>query len=178
MTVLVSAASKHGATSEIARALADSLRQRGLEVAVLEPEEASETDGYDAVVLGSAVYAGHWMKPAKALAARLSTGPEHRPVWLFSSGPVGDPPKPAEDPVDIADVRSSVEAVEHRVFAGRIDKSLLGFGERAIVAALRVPAGDYRDWDEIREWGDEIADVISGAPRAHSAAGVAAGQVS
>jgi hypothetical protein len=49
---------------------------------------------YDAVVLGSAVYAGHWLKPARALADRCAAALRARPVWLFSSGPVGDPAKP------------------------------------------------------------------------------------
>ena len=65
MRVLVAAATKHGATGEIAQAIADTLRDQGLDPAVLEPERVDTIDGYDAVVLGSAVYAGHWLKPAR-----------------------------------------------------------------------------------------------------------------
>jgi menaquinone-dependent protoporphyrinogen oxidase len=65
---------------------------------VLEPEQVDEVEGYDAVVLGSAVYAGHRLKPARKLVDRCGAALAARPVWLFSSGPVGDPPKPEEDP--------------------------------------------------------------------------------
>jgi len=46
---------------------------------------------------------------------------------------------------------------EHRMFAGKLDKRQLGFGERAIVVALRVPEGDFRNWAEINGWASEIA---------------------
>jgi menaquinone-dependent protoporphyrinogen oxidase len=98
MRVLVTAASKYGATAEIAAAIAESLAGHGLEATVLSPEEVKGVDGYDAVVVGSAVYAGHWLKPARELVERHAGVLAGRPVWLFSSGPVGDPPKPEEDP--------------------------------------------------------------------------------
>jgi menaquinone-dependent protoporphyrinogen oxidase len=84
-----------------------------------------------------------------------------RPVWLFSSGPIGEPPKPEEDPVDVAEIVESTSARDHRVFAGRLERSRLGFGERAVVAALRAPDGDFRDWDEIRGWATAIADELT-----------------
>ena len=44
----------------------------------------------------------------------------------------------------------------HHLFAGKLDKAMLSFPERAIVGALRAPDGDFRDWDEIRNWANEI----------------------
>jgi menaquinone-dependent protoporphyrinogen oxidase len=82
------------------------------------------------------------------------------PTWLFSSGPVGDPPKPEEDPVDVAEVSEKTSAREHRVFSGKIDKSKLSFAEKAIVVAVRAPEGDFRDWDEIGDWANSIADSL------------------
>jgi len=93
MKVLICAASKYGATSEIARAVADVLAGRGCEVTVLPPQEAGAVEEFDAVVLGSAVYMGQWMKPARELAERSAAALASRPVWLFSSGPVGEPAK-------------------------------------------------------------------------------------
>ena len=100
--VLVSAASKHGATAEIAAEIARELRAAGVETELLAPEAVQTLDGVDACVLGSGVYAGHWLEPAKALVERHGEALRTRPVWLFSSGPVGEPPKPAEEPVDAA----------------------------------------------------------------------------
>ena len=160
MRVLVTAATKYGATAEIAAAIAEVLGEHGLEAMVLPPEQVEEVDGYDAVVVGSAVYAGHWLKPARELVEGHARDLVGRPVWLFSSGPVGDPPKPEEDPVDVADLLAATGAREHRVFAGKLVRKQLSFPERAIVSALRVPEGDFRDWTEIRQWATGIADIM------------------
>jgi menaquinone-dependent protoporphyrinogen oxidase len=160
MRVLVTAATKYGATTEIAQAIAEVLGDHGLEAMLLPPEQVEEVDTYDAVVVGSAVYAGHWLKPARELIERHAVALAGLPVWLFSSGPVGDPPKPEEDPVDVADLLAATGAREHRVFAGKLVRKQLSFPERAIVAALRVPQGDFRDWTEIRKWAAGIADAM------------------
>src|ERR671935_1098993 len=112
MKVLVTAATRHGATGEIAQAIGEALRDQGLDPTVIPAEQVDTVDGYDAVVLGSAVYAGHWLKPAKELVRRCSPALAARPVWLFSGGPVGDPPKPQEDPVDVAEVLAATRARE------------------------------------------------------------------
>jgi hypothetical protein len=55
---------------------------------------------------------------------------------------------------------------EHRVFAGRLDKSKLSFPERAVVLAFRAVEGDFRDWDAIAAWSSEIAAALeAGAAR-------------
>jgi menaquinone-dependent protoporphyrinogen oxidase len=160
MKVLVSAASKHGATAEIARTIADVLTERGLDAVVVAPEDVRTVDDYDAVVLGSAVYMGRWMKPARELVERSSGALRGRPAWLFSSGPVGDPPKPAEDPVDVSDIVRVTSPRDHRLFGGRLSNELLSFPERAMAVALRAREGDLRDWDEIKRWAASIADAL------------------
>ena len=160
MRVLVTAATKYGATAETAQAIAETLGDRALKATVLAPEQVEGVDGYDAVVLGSAVYAGHWLKPARELIERHAAALAGQPVWLFSSGPVGDPPKPEEDPVDVAELLAATGAREHRVFAGKLVRKQLSFPERAIASALRVPEGDFRDWTEIRQWAAQIADAL------------------
>jgi menaquinone-dependent protoporphyrinogen oxidase len=160
MTVLVNAASKHGSTTEIAETIARVLRERGLAVDVRAAENVTMVDGYDAVVLGSAVYAGHWMQPARRLVDSEATALRRRPVWLFSSGPIGDPPKPGEDPVDVTALREASGAREHRVFPGRLDRHHLGFAEKAVVLAVRAPEGDFRDWSAVEAWAAGIADAL------------------
>lgn len=51
-------------------------------------------------------------------------------------------------------------AIEHRVFAGKLDKATLTLRERAIVAALRAPEGDFRDWRAIDAFAGEIAEHL------------------
>ena len=161
MRVLVTTASKHGATAEIGARIGSVLHERGHDVEVLCPLDVRDVEAFDVVVLGSAVYAGHWQADATVLAEREASALRHRPVWLFSSGPVGDPPKPEEVPADVAKVVAATGAFEHHVFAGRIQKEALSLPERAVVKALRVPEGDDRDWNEIERWATAIADSIS-----------------
>ena len=164
MTVLVTAASKYGATGEIAQAIGEVFTEGGWDAVVLPPEQVQVVDSFDAVVLGSAVYAGHWLKPARELVDRSRDALTARPVLLFSSGPIGDPPKPEEDPVDVAEIMQATKARGHRVFAGKLVKKQLSFPDRAIAAALRVPEGDFRDWGDVKAWAAEIVDALRPAP--------------
>jgi len=160
MRVLVTAASKHGSTAEIAQAIGDLLVERGVGATVVPFQDVTVVDVYDAVVLGSAVYAGQWLAPAKDFVQRNAQALTARPVWLFSSGPIGEPPRPDEDPVDAAPMVEATAARDHRVFSGKLDKARLGFAERAIVLALRAPYGDFRDWNDVRAWASDIANAL------------------
>lgn len=160
MKVLVTAASKHGGTWEIAEAIGLVLRQQGLETNVLAPDDVASVVGYDAVVLGSGVYAARWLGPARELVRRAADEFADRQVWLFSSGPIGDPPKPQEDPEDIPDIMQATGAHGHRLFAGRLVRARLTFLERTMAVAMRVPDGDYRDWTGIRTWAAGIAEAV------------------
>ena len=166
--VLVSAASKHGATAEIARAIAEALTAQGCDATVIAPEQVGAVEEYDAVILGSAVYSGHWLDPAKDLVARSRDALASRPVWLFSSGPVGDPSKRlvqtmGQDPVDLPAVRAATKAREHRMFAGKLDPKSLSLPQRAALAAFRSLKGDFRNWAEVRTWAEEIARQLAPA---------------
>ncbi len=167
MRVLVTAASKHGATAEIAERIGQVLqrdltaRDSSAEVDTRPVDEVTSVREYDAVVLGSAVYMGRWLDAARELVQQQAETLATRPVWLFSSGPIGDPPKPDQDPVDVASAVAVSKARDHRVFAGRLDRRQLGFAEKAVVVALRVADGDFRDWAQIEQWASGIAEELS-----------------
>jgi menaquinone-dependent protoporphyrinogen oxidase len=80
-----------------------------------------------------------------------------RSVWLFSSGPVGDPSLPATEPSDAAELGAMIGAREHIVFPGALHRELLGARERLAVRLVRADDGDYRDWPAVRAWADRIA---------------------
>ncbi len=161
MTVLVTAATKHGSTFAIAERVARGLNEQGVAAEARPLDEVDGLEGYDGVVLGSGIYAGHWLEPAKRFVDRHVDGLRDRPVWLFSSGPVGDPPKPAGDPPDAVALREALLAREHRVFAGALDRDQLSFAERAITRVVGAAPGDYRPWVEIDAWAVSIAAALS-----------------
>lgn len=171
MRVLITAASRHHATTDVAQAIADTLERAGIDVAVHRPEEVGHLGSYDAVIVGSAVYAGHWLAPAKDLVARTSNRLRTMPVWLFSTGPLGDPLKPDELPVDVAPMLDESGAREHRLFGGRLDRHELGFAEKAIVRVVGAPEGDFRPWGEIEAWAEEIAMTLKASGSAVSVPG-------
>lgn len=165
MNVLVTAASRYGATGDIAAAIAEELRSHGLSVDQPAPQDVGSLAGYDAVVLGSAVYTGHWLEPAMALAERVAHDAPDRPVWLFSSGPVGDPSRKlvqqmSGDPVDLSKVRSETHARDHRMFAGKLERRHLGFAQRLALAFFRGLEGDFRDVTAIKGWAAGIAGSL------------------
>ena len=161
MNVLISVASKHGVTGEIGDILAAVLGAAGIEVEERRPQDVVSVDPYDAVILGSAVYTGRWLEPARAFGERLASELSTRPVWLFSSGPLGDPPIPVAEPPDALALSERIGAREHRSLAGRLERAELGFLERAITKAVRAPDGDFRDWVGIRSWAAEIASSLT-----------------
>lgn len=162
--VLVAAASRHGATAELAAAVADGVR-RGLggaaDVVVHRPRDVEDVTEYDAVVVGSAVYFGHWLPEAHDLLLRCAITLWERPVWLFSSGPVGLPERPPEALLDVDEELRLARARAHRVFPGRLERSRLDLAERVMVTALRAPEGDFRDWTAVADWGAAIGNALA-----------------
>jgi len=168
--VLVSAASRRGATVEIAQAIGQALSEQGLTVTVVPPGEVRSLDGYDAVIIGSAVYMGHWLDPAKELVNRFHEVLTDRPVWLFSSGPVGKPSGKLaqsmdQDPVDLPRMLEGTHARDHRRFAGKLNRRALSLPQRASLVVFRGLNGDFRDWADIRKWAEGIARQLTLAPR-------------
>jgi menaquinone-dependent protoporphyrinogen oxidase len=161
MRILVAYATRHGATAEIAEALGTEMADAGLDVDVKPMADVERIGDYDAVVLGSAVYVGRWLPEAVTFIEERAATLADKPVWFFSSGPVGEPePKPSGDPEGVAELMERISAREHRVFAGKIDRSTLSLGEKVIVSVVRAPEGDFRDWAAMSAYAREIVAEI------------------
>ncbi|GEL93846.1 flavodoxin domain-containing protein [Cellulomonas composti] len=161
MRVLVTVASRHGATAEMGDVIAHELEEAGHQVDVIAPDEVERVMPYDAVVLGSAVYVGRLGASLRDLVERQGAHLRLRQVYLFWSGPVGDPPMPAGVPDDVEAMARATGAVEVECFVGALDRSHLNISERALVALTRAEAGDFRDLDVVREWGRKVAEALA-----------------
>ena len=169
MRVLVAYASKHGATAGIAERIGDTLTRAGHEVTVRAVTDAGDPANFDTAVVGSATYMGHWLKAAKAYIRQQQQSLVRLPVWLFSSGPIGEAKVDPEGkdlrevsaPQELAELLASVRPREHRVFFGALDPKHLTLAERGLrkLPAGRelFPEGDFRDWDDIDHWAAHVA---------------------
>jgi menaquinone-dependent protoporphyrinogen oxidase len=174
MKVLVTNASRHGSTAGIAERIASRLNDDGVEADVRPVDDVSGISGYDAVVIGGAAYMAHWSKDALRFAKRHQAELASRPVWLFSSGPLGTDrvDKDGKDvlessrPGELDTLAQLLDSREERVFFGAYDPDAppIGFGERMLrhlpAAADALPSGDFRDWPAIDAWADEISHAL------------------
>ena len=158
MRVIVASASKHGSTEAIAQAIAERLHQLGHDAEAIRVSDVADLSGTEAVVLGSAVYAGSWMREATEFAQTNVEALSDMPLWLFSSGPLGtEVHDDEEQPRQLAELTETLRPEAHRTFFGALDQSKLGFGERMMIKAVKAPEGDFRDWRAISGWADEIS---------------------
>ncbi|WP_170182500.1 flavodoxin domain-containing protein [Blastococcus colisei] len=124
-------------------------------------ERGPDPAAFDAVVLGSAVYAGGWLQPACRYVGAVAPELRARPTWLFSSGITGGPtpfPQRGDDGRWIGD---SIGALGHQVFPGRVERRVLSAAERHAWGAGPGMAGDFRDWPAVRAWAGEIATELA-----------------
>ncbi|MCB5180856.1 flavodoxin domain-containing protein [Streptomyces antimicrobicus] len=161
--VLVAYGTKHGATAGIAERIGTTLREDGLDAVVLPADDVDDVRDYDAVVLGGALYAGHWSGKAKRCAQRNADSLRRRPVWLFSSGPLDRsaeerdiPPVPA-----VARQMQLVGAREHKTFGGSLTAATPGLLARSMLRQGK--GGDFRDPDRIRSWAHHISAELAAA---------------
>ncbi len=165
LKVLVTYASKYGATAEIAEKIGEVLRQESLQADVLPVKEVKDLTLYGAVVLGTAAYMFRWRKDATKFLKASEETLAGMPVWIFVSGPAGE-----GDPVELLEgkvvpekmkpVVERIKPVDLTVFHGVINLEKMNVIERQMMKMVKSPTGDFRDWDTITAWAKGIADKV------------------
>lgn len=174
MSILVTYATKYGATRGIAERIAQRMTAAGQHAEARPINEVGDPRGYDAYVIGSAVYMGSWLKEAAEFVRRNQAILAAKPVWLFSSGPLGTEKTDAQgqdkltsaEPRQCAEFKEVIKPRGIQVFFGALNINKLGFFDRLITktpaarSANLFPEGDFRDWDAIEAWADAIAHQL------------------
>lgn len=160
--ILVTYASKYGATAQIAEKIGEVLCQAGLPADTLPVDQVRDLSPYQTVIVGSAIYIGKWQKAAEAFLNANEKRLAQQKVWVFSSGPTG-----RGDPVELVEgqrVPNNLQAVIGRVhprditvFHGYNNPEKMNAVEKfAIERIVKKPFGDFRDWDMITAWANQI----------------------
>jgi menaquinone-dependent protoporphyrinogen oxidase len=154
-SVLVAYATTYGSTREVAEAVAETLRESGLEVDVQHMRAVRSLDRYAGVVLGAPLYMFRWHKDARRFLSRHRQALAERPVAIFAPGPFG-----AGDEAEWQGARDQLDKelanypwftpVAVEVVGGKFDPSGLRFPYNLFLR--QVPANDLRDWEAIRSW--------------------------
>jgi menaquinone-dependent protoporphyrinogen oxidase len=148
--VLIAYASKYGSVEEVARYVAAVLRDRGAGCAVMPAAEVDEAASYDLVVLGTGLYMGRMHRDARRFLTRHHKTLEDVPFAVFAMGPLSS--EPAEKEKVQPHVQrtlaryAELEPSPVAIFGGVIDPEKLSF------PFSHMPAGDHRDWNEIRDF--------------------------
>ena len=153
--VLVAYGSKHGATREIAEAIAETFRANGAD-ARAESALTADPHAAHAVVVGAALYTGRLHPHARRFLERYEDLLADLPVAVFASGPRTLEPEDVTSA--LRQLRSGLNAavpqlrpVSVTVFGGAIDPHQLRW------PLSRMQASDARDWDAVRGWAAELA---------------------
>jgi menaquinone-dependent protoporphyrinogen oxidase len=161
MRILVTYGSTRGGTEGLAGMVADDLRAEGFDVDLLAPRHIRRLDGYDAVVVGGALYAYRWHRAARRFVRRHAAEIRQRPSYFFSSGPLDDSATRGDIP-PVKGVKALMEKTgvrEHATFGGRLTPDAKGFPASAMAKKL---AGDWRDPEQVQQWTHTIASRLRG----------------
>ena len=165
LDILIAYDSKHGATAEVAEFIGKSLRDKKFSVKVDSLENNINPDSYQVVILGTALYMGQWRKKAVRFVKDYQDKLALKSFWIFATGPTGE-----GDPVDLLkgwkypenlkEVIAATEPKDMTIFHGALDKSKLNRLERMTINMVKAPVGDFRDWDQVKEWSEKIATSL------------------
>jgi menaquinone-dependent protoporphyrinogen oxidase len=157
--ILVAYASKLGSTGEVAQAIGEQLTARGFVADVMRVGDVPDVAPYGSLLLGSAVRMGRWLPEAVDFLEQKAGPFAGKSVSYFTvcmTMQEDTPANRARAQAITGPVRAIREPAAEAFFAGRMDFSKLSLLEQTILRAKKSPEGDFRDWDTIRAWGQQI----------------------
>jgi menaquinone-dependent protoporphyrinogen oxidase len=167
--ILVAYGTRAGSTAEVADAVGKKLAQGGAIVDVKSVKNVHDINGYQAIVLGSAIRAGHVLPEILDFVKQHKSDLQKLPVAYFVVGMTLREDTPEKRKIVNAyldPLRAEITTVDVGLFAGKMDYSKLGFFEKFIIKnMIKVPEGDLRNWPEINNWAEKLLPKLTGVKK-------------
>lgn len=168
--ILVAYATAAGSTGGVAETIGKTLAEEADTTVDVRPVQSVETlDGYNAVVLGSAVHGGKWLPEAADFVQANQARLNQIPTAFFLVGLMvnrkGESDRKLIDQF-LAPQRALVKPVAEGHFVGALytkdHPGLEGFGIRFFIAycGLGLRGGDFRNPATIRAWAEGVAPLL------------------
>jgi len=170
--VLIAYCTRSGSTAEVAEAIGQKVRAAGLAVRVEPIGEVESIAAGTEVVLGTALYIGHFPKEFHRFLTRFEKELARVRPWVFVLGPTEKDRKQFAAAEEQArrelGKHSTLRVADMRVLGGKFDPAHLNLTfPMSLILKLpanpmrKMPASDIRDWDWIRRWAEAIAEEIA-----------------
>lgn len=156
--ILLAYASATGTTVGVAQAIAQTLSGRGFGVDLRPIKEDPQVDGYQAVLVGSAVQFGNWLPEAIEYVKNHQEALERVPLGLFCvhiRNTANDAQSRRNRLAYLDGVRTLVQPAAEGFFPGRFDRQGAALLLPGLLARF-VPTTDLRNWDKIRAWSQTV----------------------
>ena len=164
--ILVTYASEYGSTQGVANGIAKHLCQDGFAVDVIYVEHIKNIDNYEQVIIGSPIQYDKWMKEAEEFVEKYQEVLAQKSVaYFFTCLTLSKKSEKAQQQAqgyanELLALNSKVVPQNIGQFAGVLDYSKFSFTfrilARGMFAVLGVKEGDYRDWNAIKKWSNNI----------------------
>ena len=163
--ILIVYATRAGSTVEVAQVIGEVLGGRGFEVQIKSVKENPAVDGYQAVIIGSAIRMGNWLPEVVDFLRKNQPKLSQIPTAIFTCHRLNtgeDAASRAAREAYSAPIRQIVSPQAEAFFSGTLDHAKLNFVDRMLAQAVEkstlTPAGDFRDWSRIRSWAQTVVD--------------------
>jgi menaquinone-dependent protoporphyrinogen oxidase len=166
--VLVTYASHTGTTQDIADDIAVSLIEAGFSVDVCPMSNVKVMNSYQVVVIGTAIRREKPLPEALDFVTKFRAPLRHIPIAVFSVGADMRLDTPENREKTLRYLKPLLQEINQPVdvglFAGKVDTGELSMWWRMLAPkddAGKVPEGDWRDWNKIRSWAEQLAASLA-----------------
>jgi len=182
--ILIAYGTRYGATTSTAEEISKVLQGEGFEVKVvnLKEEKIKDISKFELVIIGSGMKMEMWTSKAKAFLNKFSSELKKKKVALFVSSGARALMEHKGEHDEISRItkkylgdkasKYDLNPISMTMFGGIWDYNQMGKIYRKFLDAEKenfIPAGiketepgvyDSRNWDEIRTWASELAQMI------------------